>query len=100
MQETQRGLMEPTPVSAVDERNEAPSIRERAPRRGGVEPGFVLSSSLQGRSSGQGEIARGGDLKSTNRGDARGAHRNEVSTFGVAAQKRDVLFSRGADRGA
>ena len=93
MQKTQRVLMEPAPVGAVDERNEAPSIRERAPRCGGIEPSLVLSSSLQGRISGQGEIASGGDLKVTHRGDASGAHRYEISTFGIATQKRNVLFS-------
>ena len=54
--------MQPTSIGAVDKRNEAPSIRERATRRSGVEPGFSLSSSLQGRSSRQGEITCRGDL--------------------------------------
>ena len=92
MQEAQGGFMHPSPVSAVYERNEAACIRESTSRSSGVEASFILGSSLQSGSRGQGKVASGSNLQIAHSSDASGTDGHKISTLSLATQKGNVLL--------
>ena len=85
--------MHPSPIRAVNERNEAAGIGQSTARSSGVETSLILGGSLQSGSRGQCMIASGGNLEIADSSDASGTDGHQISTLSVATQKGNVLLS-------